>query len=286
MDTVYLNRFSLEILANDGPVEKVIYKGGNYFSKPPGTYFKIRLGNDHGVRADAHVFINGNKVGIWRINPYSKVTIKDRDFVFVGENTERAKVMRLRPGDLMNGVIKVVFLPEKFYGQEISHYNNYVYNNSTHLKKTDPTLKRWKCFNNYTDTVTPSDKLNRRCLLKAHKYETDGMPIFGSALQSKFVQRTVPSFADTSLGDEANKRYRSRTELSTVDRELVTQIYVRLVADRDRTVYRRRYVGIRHASGSDRIPMRIGTAHPGRSNKCHKDSNFTLSQKHWFDNML
>lgn len=287
MDTVLLNGFSLEILSSFGPVEKVIYREGNYFSLPDGSEYKLKLGNDHDTRVDAHVWIDGEKVGVWRINPYSSIVIErphniSRKFTLFKEGTRRAIRAGVKNGDHETGIIKVIFKPENIY------YSGIFYNNPTHLNETDHRLYRWECSNDYTDTVTPSDKQNRRCNLNAYNYEVQGRPNFGINLQNSFSSAVSPNYssAGSVLGDDSLQRFKRTKPLDEIDTDMITTIYARLVVDDDRTTYKRDYIGIKHAMKTNKIPPRInGPTHMGRSHYCYKDSPFILSRKYWFDNL-
>lgn len=290
MDSVFLNGFSLEILSDKFPIEKVIHHEKNYFSLPNGSEYKLRLRNDHNIRVDAHVWINGKKIGIYRINPYSTIVIErssdlSQKFIL----SEDIYFDNRTYFDYNNyGLIKIIFKPEKNMNYDAMVY----YNNPTNLNKTDLTLYNWNC-NNYTDTVTPSDKLNRKCSLKAHNYENSFRPIYGSALRSTFIYKDninyYNNFNRFTLDNNDLQRFKRTLPLNNIDTNMITTIYARLIVDNDSTMYKRPYIGIKHANLTSSIPPRIdsiGPKHPGRSHKCYKNSPFKLSKKYWFDNLV
>jgi len=75
MDTIFLNGFAMSILSNKEHVKKIIDRRTNYYSLSNTSRFMIKLENNHPIRVDAHVWINNEKMGIWRINPYSNIII-------------------------------------------------------------------------------------------------------------------------------------------------------------------------------------------------------------------
>jgi hypothetical protein len=290
MDTVFLNGFSLEVISDEGPVEKIIHKGSNYFALHNGSEYKLKLGNDHKVRVDAHVSVDEEKVGVWRINPYSTVTVERpaniaRKFTLLRERSRMAINAGIESGYKENGLIKVIFRPEKEYLPEL------VYNNPTHYQETDNRPQRWNCYNNYSDTVTPHNFVNRRCHLEADEYEDNSRQIYGVALQSTFsnsLNGSTYASGGTAFGDDSLQRFKRVVPLDEINKNLETTIYVRLVVQDDKTTYKRPYIGVRQASRTNKIPPRMDIGQPehlGRSHKCHKDSPFTLSKKYWFDNM-
>jgi hypothetical protein len=153
MNPIYLNGFSLEILTNIGSVKKLIYKNASYFSLPINSEYKIRVGNDRSVRVDVHIWINNNKIGIWRINPYSNIVIEKPS-----GNNNKFMLTNLQSSDS----IKIIFNPEKFtYPQT---------NNSQNDKVILSNINKPSICKSYTDTVTPYGKLHRNCALSDEDY--------------------------------------------------------------------------------------------------------------------
>src|SRR3990172_2380545 len=149
MDSVQLNGFSISIIADGRPVKKVIYGEDDYFGLPDRTEYMIRLANNHDARVDAHVWVNGEKAGVWRIGRKSSITIERpahiaRKFTLVSEKGEVGRNAGIAHNDTDNGLIKVVFKPELmirpvFYNYGYGHKYEYEYDG-------------------YTDTVTPYNK--------------------------------------------------------------------------------------------------------------------------------
>ena len=89
-----------------------------YVSMCDGEQYKILLGNFHPKRCDAQVFIDGKEVGCWRLGPNETVGLerppnRHKHFTFYRVGTQRAREVGIQTGAFSNGVIRVVFLPEK-----------------------------------------------------------------------------------------------------------------------------------------------------------------------------
>lgn len=275
MDSIQENDFSVEVLSDKGPVEKIIYKGFNYYGMSEGTEYRVGLGNHTDRRVDATVWIDGEKVGTWRINPFSNVVIKN-----LVEKRDKFVLTEKPYNYLEKNLLRVVFKPE------IYQWSSQTYNNPHIRKETDPTLFRSECNNNYTDSTTPWDKLNRRCNYRAGRY-LENRPLFGEARMStkpEYAKRGFEYRRD-ALGFDKNHRYGkvSPFEKDEIDIDNVTTIYARLVVDNDHSSYRREYNGIRQAPFNSKVPPLMRLEHPSRSNPCNVDSPLTLSQKYWFD---
>ena len=288
MDSVKLNNFSLEILADLGslfgsyrtpfePVEKIVYNGGNYFAMPHNTVYKIRLGNNNGVKADAHVWIDGEKIGVWRINSYSRIVIERpaniaRKLVLLKENTGKAFKAGIKSGLRENGLIKVTFKPSKYLDYETSKYfENHPYSKINSLPR---------CFMNYTDTVTPGDKMSDRKCSMDQSYSN-----CTSESMCKFSTLDNMGSAATALGDTSSQKFKDVEPIYEVNHSQITTVYARLVAENDKWSYKKDLVGLKDAMAkSNKIPERVELRHPFRPHSCSTDSKFTMSRKFWFDN--
>lgn len=247
MDSVQLNGFSLEIITSRGPIEKIIYKNGNYFAVPDNTKYNLRLGNTLNVRVDAHVWIGGYKLGVWRINPFSRIIISHPDAIAI-----KPKILRDELED--KGLVKVTFKPELF-NQKIRIDENMLRGRA----KKNQFYEMTGCIS-YTDTVTPYDQSNRNCNLSALDY-------------SRLI-----------YGDDHIKSSNHVDPLIEINDSLITNIYVRMVVDNDLSTYRRKYAYLREAKSSSIAPPKLELENPSRPHKCSKDSEFLLSKKYYFDN--
>lgn len=119
--SVYLNGFSVSIKGN----EAVYIQNGkhNYFSLPHMAEYSINLTNNRSTRCDAEVSIDGESVGIWRIEAHDNIILErpantNRRFVFVDEKSSVAQGAGIEYNN-NNGLIKVVFSPERATGYQM-----------------------------------------------------------------------------------------------------------------------------------------------------------------------
>ena len=75
MDQISINGFSLGIM-NPIDTRKKVINGANYFLMRHGSSYKLKLYNDRSTKCDAEVWIDGEKVGVWRIEAYGSTTIE------------------------------------------------------------------------------------------------------------------------------------------------------------------------------------------------------------------
>ncbi len=318
MDAIILNGFSLEVLNEYGPIEKVVHGTSNYYSLPHNTEYKLRLSNNHHRRVDAHVWIDGEKVGIWRINPTSRITIERpstiaRKFTLLKEGSGVANSIGISKGNPDNGLIRVTFRPEKESGYTFVKQ-------AMSVQDPHPYLKR-KCFDDYTDGVTPHTNQNRRCQLYNADYNNyttwsaeqaeralTGQPRgSNSSLSSNTPNRSPDmeyscnatsgfdslttdrydkqlSAGATGLGDHSGQRFQNTTSLGEIDLANVTTIYTRLIIDNDNSAYRRPFIPLKTATISNRAPPPINIDNPSRPRSCSTDSAYTRSKMYYFDN--
>lgn len=244
MDSVILNGFSFEILANYGngiwdPLEKIIYKNAYYYSLPDKSEYKLRIGNDHGVIVDAHVSIDNNKIGIWRVNPYSKITINK---IFILDNR-------------ITGLFFVEFRPEK-----ISTYTPKVT-----IQQPDPTESYYLC-QDYTDTVTPYDKRHRDCAMDDESYNRY---IYSKLSPTIYKQQKPTKVASIDNVDMANiTKIYARLVIDN-DKSIARRKYMPIH-------------DIKTEQTKTTIPPQITMRHPSRPSPQY-DKTLPLSRTYYFD---
>ena len=168
MDQISINGFSLGIM-NPIDTRKKVINGANYFLMRHGSAYKLKLYNDRGTKCDAEVWIDGEKVGIWRIEAYSSTTIErpaaiNRKFVFLRENSSSARSAGIASGSSDNGLIKVIFKPAN---------TDYI----------------WSC-----DLINPS----RSCLGRNPAWNDDHFPFYSSIHQN---EKKACAFSDDVLSN-------------------------------------------------------------------------------------
>ena len=267
MDAIYSNNFMLEILDETGPIEKIIYNNSNYYSLPDGARYKLRLTNNNNVRADAHVWVDGIKVGVWRINGNSQLIIRRSlnsidEFTFIRDGLVDTMSARIRRGGKDNGLVRVTFRPEK---------SSYYWNPRKPHHRNEMIVPQ--CFS-YTDSVTPYIKEHQKCIMNSDNFAR----YTNTNLSGHIEDRTY------RYGYNDHKPNRV-VPLTDIDYENITTIYTRLIVDNDKTSYRRKYMMLREAENTSRPPPRISLDHPNRPHNCSRDSKFKLSRRtFYFDN--
>lgn len=109
---MHLNNYSVRVI---GGTEK----DSGYVYLSHGKVYKLQLRNDHGIRCDAEVHIDGKLINTFRIPQWGSITLErapgdDRGrFTFYKEGTQEAERAQIHSGDSNNGLISVVFTPEK-----------------------------------------------------------------------------------------------------------------------------------------------------------------------------
>ncbi|QKF93700.1 hypothetical protein QKU48_gp0242 [Fadolivirus algeromassiliense] len=272
MNSINLNGYSLEVLTDNEPVEKIIYHDTNYYALPNNTEYMIRLTNNRDVKTDATIWIDNERVGTWRVNPYSRITVErpgnmNRKFTLVRETSYQAKQAGVEVGLQVNGLIKVEFKPEKF-----SEYVPQIRDHTDYLQSYDPTGVHYLC-KAYTDTVTPADKIHRFCAMNSNSYD-------------RYVESNLLSPGATILGNQSNQQFKKVVPIDNVDTANITVIHTRLVVDDDKSTWRRKYIHLREANNVNNqtlVPPPINREHPSRPSKCFVNNNFAAQNKDWLD---
>lgn len=199
-----LNGFGLSIF----PAEKVTRNGSTYFTMPDKTEYTVELSNDRGTRTDAHVWIDGKKVGVWRLGSYSKISIErpvdvQKKFVLLKEGTVAAHDAEIKCGKSDNGLVRVEFRPERerYYDDSINYFGC----DSSRYFNQGLSAKTFGCNNQMLECSSGYDR--------------------GSGL----------SPAGTGLGSNSHQRFRNVDAIHDVDIENITEINARLVVDNNST---------------------------------------------------
>ena len=151
-DKIYINNFSLSIGTGHGNAQKINRHGTEYFVLENESEYIVELYNANDVKCDAFLYIDGNHVGTWRVDPHRMIRLArpmnaNKKFTFIMENSQAAKSVGLvKKSD--NGLIKVVFTPLKIYTLEDLKwdtivrlvYNFIIYTNNMNMKKQYSSL--------------------------------------------------------------------------------------------------------------------------------------------------
>lgn len=198
------NNFSVIIVA-DG-VKTINRNGGRYIALANDTEYKIRLENSTNMRADATVFVDGEKAGTWRLGPTSTTIIErpansSRKFTFVGETSRIARIAGVERGLDDNGLIKVIFSPER----------------SRLVNWCAPLV-----YSNDEETITS----NRLCRNSNSLFSNNNLSLSNQSLDY--------SSGATVLGGESSQEFRSVSPLIDINRKMIKTIMLRLVVDNTR----------------------------------------------------
>lgn len=122
------NGFSLEIIRGNGfPPVKLMKEGYTFYAMPNLSTYKIKLSNNNAVRTDATIYIDGTQIGVFRISSYGSIIVErptgiERKFTLIKEGTDEGVKAGIIPGNFENGLIKVVFRPEKKHNHFTDHF--------------------------------------------------------------------------------------------------------------------------------------------------------------------
>lgn len=143
---IILNGYGFDIIDNRS--KKIVYRKGYYYLLENTSTYKIRLMNNRGVRTDAYCWIGDQKIGIWRVNPYSSIIIE--------KPVDSEETFRFNKDS--NNLIRVEFCPE----QITDDYSPPI---RTYPCDDEPICEK------YLDTITPYNKNHRVCALSDNSYE-------------------------------------------------------------------------------------------------------------------
>jgi hypothetical protein len=235
---VTLNNFSVSITTNDQytDLQKLTSDGYEYIAVPHNTEYKLSLSNNTNNRCDAQIYIDGESIGVWRINSYSSIMVErpaniNRKFVFMREKSQSIA----QKGKSENGLIKVVFKPEKstIVSQGLDLYMN-SRGRSISKKGMDYGLGAKSFF----DSTDYQDNLS---------------------MTSTFSSKESYETGVTVLGGKSDQQFSSADNLHTVDTKNITTIYLRLVAQKDTDYGTKQYISLSEGNkiNTNKIPPPI-----------------------------
>jgi hypothetical protein len=114
-----VSNFHVDVLPDEGQTT-VNNRDGAYYVEMPkdNVQYKIRLRNNGSTRCDAAITIDGKYMGTFRINGYGSMLLErpadvERRFTFFVGGSEGSKQGGYKAKDKSNGLIEVLFRPEK-----------------------------------------------------------------------------------------------------------------------------------------------------------------------------
>lgn len=215
---VYLHGYSIQIQPKYTSSRNFVRDGADYTSLRHNTEYSLRLSNSNSSRCDAHVWIDGEKVGVWRLRPYQTATIErpanlSRKFTFVKENSYQALQGDVRIGKFENGLVKVVFKPEKKY------VSNYFYDSPSVVSL------------NHLDSDTFSFGANNEST-NIRQSATKSMSSMNCYRSASLASPSL-SAGGTVLGGRSHQEFATVSPLDEIDESLITTLHLRMVVDND-----------------------------------------------------
>jgi hypothetical protein len=204
------NDFNVSIVTGYDACEKIYKEGYTYYALPHNTKYKLELSNNKSVRCDAHVSIDGRKVGTWRIESRGIIEIERpvderKQFVFLKTDSHDGQVAGLYERDPSNGIIKVVFKPERQMMLKSSHLRRCV------------------------------DTNFGLCPMAAAAGPTPyHMTEMGRCMPESYASKSL-SEGGTGLVGHSHQDFSSTSALRNIDHSNVTEISLRLVVDDGRS---------------------------------------------------
>lgn len=238
-----LNNFGISIVCEDGSSsERIVKDGSSYYALKNDEEYKIRLHNDRCTKCDADVTVDGEHIGKWRIDPYTRITIErpsniERKFVLVRECTDRAKKAGVVSGRNKNGLISVTFTPEKEIAQTTrSGIRSCASTNRGFLQSSSDS------YDDLSDDDGEPDL--ERYVPSMMKSVDETKPRGTSSLKS----------GATILGRHSDQKFNSVKSITYIDHINITTITIRLVVKDD---YPEIAIGGPYGYRKTKVPPRI-----------------------------
>lgn len=216
--------YTVNILTENGRRAESFQENGAYYVPlPNNSTYQIQMINNNETRADAYVSVDGDSIGGWVLYPYSTVTIERhgniaRKLTFFNENSSEARGAGVNTGRFENGLVKVVFKPEK---------------RPAYLKLPSNSLPSYS-----QGSLQRSSSPGRRQNSQSARSSSPGRQRSMSS-QEALVPRSMSSNYSsgvTLLGDESSQRFVNVQPLrdDQIDYSKIVTINIRLVVDQNR----------------------------------------------------
>jgi len=234
-----LNKFSVEIISDH---IRHIKKGDyNYYALPHMEEYKIKMINSRNTRCDAEVFVDGQLVGTWRIDPYNSATIErpikiNKRFTFVRQDSKVARRAGINQNDNMDGLVTVRFKPEK---------HNYCDNKPFVLSKV--------CYNN--DDITYFGNPNPTRFVNNDISYAQSLNSYLDGIQISSKGNFEPKenvVGATVLGANTDQYFRTVEDIYDIDYHNITTINVRMMVLNEQT-----YISVKDGVKYDQIENKI-----------------------------
>lgn len=231
MSKVDLNNFKVEILSSANEKMDVMnIDGGNYVPLRHKTEYKIKLSNSRQTKCDATVYVDGEDIGTWRVTPFNTITLErtsdvKRKFTYVDEESKEAVLSGMQTGHRDNGLIRIVFKPEKQQMRVLQ-------------KKNYGLGSRGGAGARGTGFLSNNDSFGLENSNESMQYKSMNMT------KSKGATSNSMSSGGTLLGGSSRQEFSSTSRIQNYDTNNITEISLRLVTNNDLDIEEEEFIPI------------------------------------------
>lgn len=250
---------------------RFIKNGHIYYAIPHNSPYKVKMTNNSNHRANATLKIDGDTMGVWRLEAYSDITVErptnnNRKFTFVRETSWQADMGGVARGSSQNGLVEVIFVPEikNTFPTDFDHDINY--NNmpefNTRLSNQLFSRKESQGFQKQSNQINESMGLSDSMNFTNSSYGVGGTVLGGSSSQ-RF------SSASAIIEDHSRKQTkRIRLVVPENDQPFVS-------------IRSRGWIGVEDEIRDDPIPPQLGR-YPKKSKFVYNDhdSDYQFADYH------
>jgi hypothetical protein len=227
MSKVDLNNFKVEILNSvNEKMDVMNIDGGNYVPLRHKTEYKIKLSNSRQTKCDATVYVDGEDIGTWRVTPFNTITLErtsdvKRKFTYVDEESKEAVLSGMQTGHRDNGLIRIVFKPEK---QQMKVLQKKNYGMSSRARGGG--------------FLSNGDSFGLENSNESMQYKSMNMT------KSKGATSNNMSSGGTLLGGSSHQEFSSTSRIQNYDTNNITEISLRLVTNNDLDIEEEEFIPI------------------------------------------
>lgn len=210
---VRLGGFSVQILSNGEYIDEDIR---NYVALQHKSEYKLVLKNHGDTKCDAEVKMDGESIGMYRIEPLSSMMLERpskeaKKFTFVKSDSDIAKSTGASEKAPTNGLIQVTFKPERQKKPQSYSYSSQSSSSSSSsfggqsrggdtlgtFGATKSRMKKKCSVSDFDDEDDEDECMHLESVVQEKKKYDAGVTVLGSASSQKF--NDVPSIKDVDL---------------------------------------------------------------------------------------
>jgi hypothetical protein len=236
------NGFSMTINSSCVP-SSFNRKGHNFVFLQNKSKYSVILTNRNITQCDVELFIDQEKMGKWRINPSSSITIErpsgiNRQFMFVEENCADACDGHVTSGTHRNGLVSAIFFPEKEYYNN-AHQVDEVIDPSNLFSSAAPNIKGF-AFNAPT-RLRENSCYGAQCIRASvgsrgsvmneslNLYPSSNFMLSGNSINYNDNYKS----GATILNGQSKQNFGKVSPITDIDRSLITKIMLKIVVKND-----------------------------------------------------